>query len=249
MASGWDVPSKSVIRTNGRNSGTIIWDQDATAGQVIDSQGHDTNDQTLADSITETLNINGINAMLAELDFGTNKGINLEAGTAPNDAVTKAQLDAISVGTITTQTWDGTDFTTTTGGGNFTTPISLVNQFRGGGFIRHFSQVTNYSASVTLNTELACRFRLACDGDIALTINGPTGPDTNYAGSQYDGQNYEIEGQILITNSGSPGTITINGGTANVKGAQDISPSSVYLLSYIFHYNGGTVTSVFLWGT
>lgn len=91
----WNVGQKKFIRNNGRNEGPIIWDQDAVAGQVIDSSGHDTQDQDIADGITETLNINGINEMLADLKFNTHKAVGMGPGTAGTDGANKDQLDVV----------------------------------------------------------------------------------------------------------------------------------------------------------
>ena len=90
---GWDAPSKSVIRLNGRNVGSTIWDKDAVAVQPIDSLGHDTHDQDLADSISQCLHLGGINEMLADLQMGGKRVVGMAAGTQPSDAVTKQQLD------------------------------------------------------------------------------------------------------------------------------------------------------------
>ncbi|GAF74508.1 unnamed protein product, partial [marine sediment metagenome] len=95
MTSGWNQVQKKVIRDNGRNEGSGIWNLDALGDQVMDSDGHDENDNTLADSITETLNIRGWNAMLGPLDCGTEKIVNLDDGTATGDGVNLGQLNAV----------------------------------------------------------------------------------------------------------------------------------------------------------
>jgi hypothetical protein len=87
MASGWDQGTGKVIRANGRNTGSTIWDQDASAGQVIDSLGHDVHDQRLADSISDTLHIGGYNSMQANINAGGYKIVGLAKGTDPNDGV------------------------------------------------------------------------------------------------------------------------------------------------------------------
>lgn len=87
MASGWDQGTGKVIRFNSRNYGATIWDQDAANGQVIDSLGHDVNDQTLADSISETLHIGGYNQMQADINAGGYKVTAMAPGTGNTDAV------------------------------------------------------------------------------------------------------------------------------------------------------------------
>lgn len=97
----WDAGQKKFIRENGRYVGAVVWADDAAAAQVIDSLGHDTHDQDIADGITETVNINGINAMLAEFDAGGFKIIDLADGTAPQDACTFGQYTTTNDQVIT----------------------------------------------------------------------------------------------------------------------------------------------------
>jgi hypothetical protein len=91
----WDTPLKKFIRENGRFVGPVVWNDDAVADVDVDSLGHDTHDQDIADGITQTLNIDGINEMMADLDVGTFKLVNVVAGTVATDGINKGQLDAV----------------------------------------------------------------------------------------------------------------------------------------------------------
>lgn len=97
----WDGPTKSFIRNNGRYTGTTVWGQDFAADEDIDDVGHDAHDQDLAQGITETLNINGLNAMAANLDMNGYRIVGLLDATGAQDAVSKSQLDAVQ-GQVTT---------------------------------------------------------------------------------------------------------------------------------------------------
>lgn len=74
----WDVPLKQVVRDNSRYTGDDVWDQDAVAGELVDSTGHDYHDEDLAQAISDCLNLDGINEMRADLDVGGFKLKNCE---------------------------------------------------------------------------------------------------------------------------------------------------------------------------
>jgi hypothetical protein len=92
----WDTPQKKFIRENGRFVGPVVWNDDAVADVDVDSLGHDTHDQDIADGITKTLNIDGINAMLADLDVGTFKLLNVADGTEAPDGINFGQFTVVS---------------------------------------------------------------------------------------------------------------------------------------------------------
>lgn len=66
---GWDG-SGNVDRTNGTATGESVWQEDLAAGRLVTALAHDTHDEDLADAIEKCLNIDGENAMLADLDMG-----------------------------------------------------------------------------------------------------------------------------------------------------------------------------------
>lgn len=95
MASGWQAGG-TVLRNNGRNTGATIWATDAAAAQAIDAAGHDTHDETLADSIEECLHIGGYNAMTADLDMNTNDILSAVNIQASGDIVFSERADHAS---------------------------------------------------------------------------------------------------------------------------------------------------------
>lgn len=62
-------------------------------GQVIQTSQHNPPLEDIASALTGSLPRNGSAAMLSDLPMGGSKVVNLGAGTAAGDAVTKAQLD------------------------------------------------------------------------------------------------------------------------------------------------------------
>lgn len=82
---GWDVASKSVIRSNPDYTGPTVWSQDQVAGIKVIATRHDSHDQDLADAISATLNLDGINAMRANLSVGGFKLVNVAKGTVASD--------------------------------------------------------------------------------------------------------------------------------------------------------------------
>lgn len=85
------------VRTNSTFSGSTVWQDDAAAGTKILASNHDNHDQDLADMIGETLHRAGQNAILADIDWGGKRILNLAAPTVPLDAANKAYVDANSV--------------------------------------------------------------------------------------------------------------------------------------------------------
>jgi len=65
---GWNG-SGTYTRTNGVNSGTETWKQDATDGTKITTARHDAHDQDLADGINNCLAKDGQNKMTGNLDL------------------------------------------------------------------------------------------------------------------------------------------------------------------------------------
>ena len=259
---GWDIPSKSVIRLNGRNTGPTIWDLDAIANQAIDSLGHDTHDQDLADSITACLNKNGVNEMAANLKMGSNKITGLSPGTATTDGVNKSQIDSIqtqvddnttAIGEINTSdpnslisgvTFDGLTQTFTRANGNFTTEFNVLNEIRSNGLIRHISPVLTPGATVPVPVDTANRFALSNDGSgaMAIDLTLPTGDDPEL------GADYWVEGTIIITNGAAPGSLTINTAAANIIGTPSADIGAKQILSYMVRRTAGdTYNEMYVW--
>ncbi len=88
MSSGWQ-PNGTVVRsTDGGVSGSNVWQQDRNSGTKIIAERHDTHDQNLAESIEDTLNLDGYNAMRADLQMANFKVSNLGSPSSNSDAAT-----------------------------------------------------------------------------------------------------------------------------------------------------------------
>lgn len=228
MASGWNQTQKKVIRNNGRNTGPTIWNLDAVAAQVVDSAGHDTNDETLADSITETLHIGGFNNMLADLDAGGNNLINVLAGTAGNHGTNKTQLDAVDakIGAI------GVDF--------------VADSFKSNGPIRHILnlQLSGTTVSIPVNTYNRHLVTNPLSGVELQFGELPTEDDPDL------GPDFQVEGQVTIWNVPNPGIVTFSGlGTPKIIGEPNQIDDAAQILTYIIQRTGDTNLITLIWSS
>ncbi len=250
---GWQ--GDQVVRNNTRNTGATIWDEDAVATQPIDSVGHDFHDQDLADSITACLNINGANQMLTNLNVGNFKLLAVADGTNPSDGVNFGQLTGVTTdvtalqqGIITSITWTDNVLTHVRSGGNFDVTLDTFTTIKSDGTIRHVSALYT-GVTVLADIDTQTRFTYINDGNATLTFQRPTGVDPDL------GENYCVEGSVLITNTGTPGTLTLNndGGAIsgnNILGTQNTNPNEVMVLSYLIHRQAGNVyQEVYSWCT
>ena len=81
------------LRTQGEQTASNVWELDQGNNIKIIATRHDTHDEDLALGIAACLNLDGLNAMRANLDMGTSYKIeNLAKGTANTDATRKGQL-------------------------------------------------------------------------------------------------------------------------------------------------------------
>lgn len=80
---------------------TYNWATDAAADVPITASRFDTQEEDIADEITNSLPRDGQAAMLGNLNFGNFRGTNLAAGTARNNAANVGQVqdNAIASGT------------------------------------------------------------------------------------------------------------------------------------------------------
>jgi hypothetical protein len=71
--------------------GKEVWQDDLTAGIKIIASRHDYHDQDIADGVAACLNLDGYNAMRANLDMGGFKFVNAADGTLVTDPATVGQ--------------------------------------------------------------------------------------------------------------------------------------------------------------
>jgi len=250
------------VRVNTDFSGPTVWQQDQSAAIKIIASRHDTHDQDLATGIEQCLNLDGFNTMRAPLNMGGRPITDLGTGFAETDAATIAQVVALqnlitanteAIAAIETtnpdniidsMSWNGSVLNAQRVSGNFTVDFKLFNTFKSGGVIRHKAAVIPYATAVTIDSLNMTRFHLTNSGNIALTINKPIGADAEL------GETYEIEGSIIITNTGAPGSITLVGVTGDkVIGAPLTNPNVQYTLSYLIIRTATDYKEQYVWST
>jgi hypothetical protein len=251
----WDI-SGNFTRQNTDFTGPTVWQQDQGANIKIIAARHDNHDQDLADGIQACLNLDGYNAMRAALDMGSNLIENVTDAAVDNQAVNKGQMDAadaavtqlITNATITAATWASNVLTLSSIDGDVTVTIETFDSFKSNGAIRHRSEVfasgpTTFAADTTTGN----RWTLTNTGNLTIDFTLPTGVDPDL------GENYTVEGTVLVTNSGTPGviTITVGGGAvgaADVLGSNSIVAGAKSLLSYVIHRHAGdSYDEVYIW--
>lgn len=152
-------------------------------------------------------------------------------------------------GSVTAVAWDNNTLTLGQDGeADLTVAIIRMNQFKSGGVIRHIS--SNYTGvTAVADISVQSRFTLGNDGNMTLTILRPTGADPEL------GETYCVEGSILVTNTATPGTITLNNDAGavpanHILGAANTDPNAVYVLTYCVHREAGDVYhDVYSWCT
>lgn len=200
--------------------------------------------------------------MRADLDMNNNKIINLAEGVGPGEAVNWDQLDqqntdltdyvdaGLAAQEITSMDWDvGNNLLTLNRGdaGTVTETIKEFDTILSGGAIRHKSDVYPAGAAQLFATNERTRWTAVNNGATTFNFTRPTGADP------YLGENYCVEGTILITNGGTPGVVTIQADGVNVPltdilGSEDLNPSAKYLLSYVIHRKTANVyDQIFIW--
>lgn len=90
--------SGTFSRTNGVNTGTTVWQDDAAAATKIRADYHDTHDQDIATGINACLAKNGENNMTGPLNMGSQKIQSLAAGSSASDGVRHDQVYLLNGG-------------------------------------------------------------------------------------------------------------------------------------------------------
>lgn len=238
----WDG-SGNVTRTNGTNGGDTVWQDDRDDGVNIRADRHDTHDEDLAQSIENTVALDGqnttvINGDLLRYSTGSdNKFVGESPGTGQNEIPTNADIILTSNKTVNIPT----DYSTLQDaidaesryrmkqGVTITLNIESGHQPASGikvehGDYGHF-KITSADATVTVASGYSGRF---------LDVFNAVGPqlhakiDANSLGGSgvwvTDGGYVYIEGNCGVINAGDRG-LYVNGG--RVTGGLDGSNNGI----------------------
>jgi hypothetical protein len=251
-------------------TGSTVWEQNRQGGYKIVSSRHDTHDQDMAIGITQSLNVEGYNQMLANMNMGGFRITNLLAGIGDTDAVNLAQLDAVEAqvidntsdiaaiktsdpdSIITAVNWDFTNLTHVRTNGNYVVELKRFDQFKAGQIIRHNGVDLTWAAVTEVDTQVANRWYLYNNtpGTFDLNFIYPTGADPDLPDG---GENYFTEGMIIIENGGTPSLPTIQAGGIDVSpssiiGSPTLNAGTRYTLSYSIQRTLGDVYRVaYIW--
>jgi hypothetical protein len=90
----WQLNGTFLRVTNNtqEQGGDKLWQQDLEASIKIIATRHDFHDHDLANGISQCLNLNGLNSMIANLNMGGYKIVSMASGTDPDDVPTYKQL-------------------------------------------------------------------------------------------------------------------------------------------------------------
>ena len=246
--------------------GSTVWQQDRQAAIKIIDARHDFHDQDLATGIQGTLNLLGYNAMLSDLNVGGFNITNVADGVALADGVNVDQLDAVEAkadqnaidiaaintsdpaSIITAATFDALDITLDRANGDFVVPMRRFNDFKAGQQIRLLGIDLVAATDTDVDTGLAGRFYMPNNLGGAMNLN-IIRPDLDDADL---GDNYFVEGLVMIENLGAPATITLQADGVNVDpsdvvGAPTANLNTTYTLSYIIQWDNGTYHEAFVW--
>jgi hypothetical protein len=237
-----------------------VWTKDQQAGIKVIAARHDVHDADLAAGIAKCVNIDGYNAMLANLDMGGFRITNLLAGIGALDGVNKTQLDTVEAkadqnaldiaaintsdpdSIITAATFDALDLSLERTVGDFVVPLRRFNDFKAGQIIRHLGVDLTAALVTDVDTQVANRWYMLNNltGTMDINFIRPTGADADL------GENYFTEGLIIIENGGTPALPTLQGdgvdiNPSNIIGSPTLNAGTSYTLSYMIQRTLGDV--------
>jgi len=236
-------PSGEFLRINTDFSGNNVWQQDQSATIKIIASRHDTHDEDLALGIAATLNLDGFNAMRADLQMGGFKIIDLADGTVATDGATTGQVDSVQTNVDNNQTQIAlNDARITALEGTGQPDPFVVENFRSNGSIRHYGK-NQGSGNISINVNVATRFFANNEGAMTVTINGEPFEDDPDLGTIY-----QVESQIIFHNGAIPGAITLAGITPDrTIGTPNINPNESCVLTLLLRWHNGTAVSTVVW--
>lgn len=141
-------------------TGPTVWEQDAAAGILIESERHDYHDQDLADGIDACLNKNGANSPTANIDWANHKITSLSYGSGNNDAGAYGQIPISATldpttNIVTFSRPDGNIFTvdlTALVIGGSTANFALLNADNAFTGVNSFADTISATTRITLNS-------------------------------------------------------------------------------------------------
>ena len=118
----------------------------------------------------------------------------------------------------------------------------FTESFKSGGSIRHELNEQG-PGDANINVSVATRHHVSNAGNLTLNFSGlPTIADPDL------GDFYQVEGQVAILNTATPGTVSIAGVSVDYTlGAPSNTPSGASILTYLMEYSSGTVRIIFVW--
>jgi hypothetical protein len=230
---GWNIDG-TFERENGPDpifKGDSIWQNDQQAGIKIIDARHDYSDEDLAQGIAATLNLDGYNAMRANLNMGGQKITGLDLGTQLTDGPTYGQIsgsmtfdDGLRVLTLFDRLGDIISFVTIpsgSGGGGTgtvtsitvdntlesygTNPITTVGQFG----LKSIGTDQSYSGGIS--------------GVVVDEFGRVTQVTTGAYANTDLGHTRAVNGVIITSSTGSDTTIfEANINTAGMMGASQV---------------------------
>jgi hypothetical protein len=258
------------LRINPDFSGPIVWQEDQQASYKVIASRHDIHDQDLAVGISNALNLDGYNAMRANINAGGYRVVNMIDGVGSTDAATVAQLDEVKdqvnentadIAAIQTSDPDSIitamNFTDAKSlvavrtNGNFTVPLKKFEEFKASKIIRHLGIDLTAAAVTPVNTQAGNRFYMYNNltGTMQINIIRPTGTDPEL------GQNYFTEGLIIIENGATPALPQLQGdgvaiSPSSIIGSPTLNAGTRYTLSYSIQRTTGNVyREAYIWST
>ena len=120
--------------------------------------------------------------------------------------------------------------------------LFVADAFKAAGPITHILDEQGVG-NATIAVDTFNRHHVSNNGNLTLTFSGiPAGPDPDM------GDYYQVEGQVTVLNTATPGTVTIAGITVDYPlGAPSNTPSGASILSYLLQYSNGATRNIFIW--
>jgi hypothetical protein len=224
---GWNGAG-AVVRTDGTRAGSQAWQEAKAADEDVDALPHDIHDEDLALAIAQCLNLNGENAMAADLAMAGFRVRDLGAGTSASHAARIGQIQRSEF------TWG-----VTSGGTANAQTISLtpgITSYITGLTVNFIAGFGNTASAPTLNINAVG----------AKTMLDAFGQELR-AGAIRAGAlvTATYNGTAFITNStfGAPIWCDTSGGSANAQTLSPAPPLAAYTNGLKLSFIAGATTT------